>query len=262
LRYARDHREVLSYNVPVVTPLHREKPRVTVGTRESIASDVAELVAEQAQAAFAARGVVSIAIAGGSVAEACLPTLANAAVPWGATHIFWADERAVPVTDPESNAGQAMSLWRGSRLESDANVHPMPGSATNLDAAARAYADDITRVAGAPPVVDVVLLGVGEDGHVASLFPEHASLGDGSAIALVERESPKPPAARLSLSLATVVSARDVLIVAFGAAKASVMREALENASSLLPVAQVVQRASRVSVWLDTAAASAIRLRG
>ncbi|MGV3710857.1 MAG: 6-phosphogluconolactonase [Gemmatimonas sp.] len=238
-----------------MTPPYRGKPQVTIGTRDSIASGVAALVAELAQAAFAARGVVSIAIAGGSVAEACLPLLANAAIPWAATHLFWVDERAVPVSDPESNAGQAMELWAGSRLDADATVHPMPGAAASPDAAAHAYADDITRVAGMPPTLDVVLLGVGEDGHVASLFPGHASLADSRAVVLVECESPKPPALRLTLSLEAIANARAVLIVAFGAAKASVMREALNEPSSQLPVSLVMKRAARVSVWLDSAAA-------
>lgn len=230
----------------------------SVGTRESIALDVAERVAELAQAAFAARGVFTMAIAGGSAAEVCLPVLANAALPWAAVHIFWCDERAVPLTHRDSNAGQAIALWKGSRLAAEAVLHTMPANSPGLEKAATMYATELASVAGNPAELDVVLLGVGEDGHVASLFPHHRELSNTSALALAVSDSPKPPKRRLTLSLSVLTNARDTFIVALGAGKAQVMRQALESPNSQLPVSLVIHKANRTHVLMDAEAAGAL----
>lgn len=233
--------------------------RVNVGTRESIAFDLAERIAELAQAAFAERGVVTIAISGGSAADVCLPVLANAALPWAAVHIFWCDERAVPVTHRDSNAGQAFALWKGSRLGAEAVLHPMPANSPGLEKAANMYAAEIGAVIGDPAQLDIVLLGVGEDGHVASLFPHHRELSNTSSLALAVSDSPKPPKRRLTLSMSVLTNARDTFIVAFGSGKAQVMRQALESPNSQLPVSLVIQKANRTHVMMDAEAASALQ---
>lgn len=232
--------------------------RLEIGTREAIALDVAERLAALAQEAFAARGIFTIAIAGGSVADACLPILANAALPWAAVHIFWVDERAVPVTHRDSNAGQAFALWKGSRLAAEAQIHVMPANQPGLERAATQYSTEISSVVGFPAEFDVVLIGVGPDGHVASLFPHHRELSRSDVSALAVSDSPKPPARRLTVSLSVLTNARDTFIVAFGTAKAQVMRQALEIKNSHLPVSQVIQRGKRVHVLLDAEAASAL----
>lgn len=232
--------------------------RVRVGTRESVAVELAERLAELAQAAVAARGVFSIAIPGGSVAEVCLPVLANAALPWGAVHIFWVDERAVPVTHRDSNAGQAMAMWKGSRLAAEAVLHPMPANQPGLERAATQYSAEITSIVGFPAEFDAVLMGVGEDGHVASLFPHHRELSRSDVSALAVSDSPKAPARRLTVSLGVLTNARDTFVVAFGAEKARAMRQALETASSHLPVALVVRGGRRVWVMMDGDAAGGL----
>ena len=232
---------------------------VHIATRTAIATAVAEFVATCAHRVVRERGVFTIALPGGSVADACVPTLAHVDLPWGATHVFWCDERAVPAVHPDSNAGQARRLWHGSPLAQMAAIHAMPAHEANLDHAATQYAALLTEIAGSEPMLDVVLLGVGEDGHVASLFPEHPQLVDTHWV-LVERHSPKPPSQRLTLSLNTLAAARHVVIVAFGAEKASVLREALTNAESRLPVARVIQQAGDVQLWLDSDAASLLRV--
>lgn len=232
---------------------------VHIATRTAIATAVAELVATLADRAVSARGVFTMALSGGSVADACLPTLARASVPWGVTHLFWCDERAVPAEHPDSNAGHARRLWQGSPLAQLAAIHTMPAFEANLDQAAQRYAALLEEIAGSVPVLDVVLLGVGADGHVASLFPDHAQLDDARHSVLVERQSPKPPPCRLTLSMETLVAARDVIIVAFGADKARVLSEALTHAESPLPVARLIQRAGAAQLWLDDAAAGLLR---
>lgn len=233
--------------------------RLEIGTRESIALDVAERLAVLAQEAVAARGIFTLAIAGGSVADACLPVLANAALSWQAVHIFWVDERAVATTAKDSNAGQAFALWKGSRLAAEAQIHVMPAHQPGLERAATQYSAEITSITGNPAAFDAVLLGVGEDGHVASLFPHHRELSRTDVYALAVSDSPKPPARRLTVSLPVLTNARDTFVIAFGAGKAQVMRQALESRNSHLPVAQVIQRANRAHVLLDAEAASALR---
>lgn len=124
----------------------------------------------------------------------------------------------------------------------------MPADATNLEAAARAYEAELVRVLGNPPRFDIVLLGVGPDGHVCSLFPGHAALLEVSQRVLPIADSPKPPPRRLTLTLPALADA-DIYIAAFGAAKADVIREALATPASPLPVARAA-RAGRSAVFL------------
>lgn len=233
--------------------------RLQIGTRETIAVDVAQQVADFAQAAVEARGIFTIAIAGGSVADVCLPVLANAPLPWPSVHIFWCDERAVPVDNRDSNAGQAFALWKGSRLAAEAQLHPMPANLPGLERAAQVYGASLAAVAGNPVVLDVVLLGVGEDGHVASLFPHHRELSRTGDAVLAVSDSPKPPKRRLTVALDVLTGARTTLVVAFGNGKAQAMRQALQTPASHLPVALVIQRGTNVHVYLDQDAASALR---
>ena len=162
--------------------------------------------------------------------------------------MFWGDERAVPADHPESNFSLADALLL-TRVPIDrARVHRMPADATDLEAAARAYEAELVRVLGDPPRFDIVLLGVGPDGHVCSLFPGHRALSEASRRVLAVTDSPKPPPRRLTLTLPALEGA-DIYIAAFGAAKADVIREALGTPASLLPVARAA-RAGRSAVFL------------
>lgn len=203
---------------------------------------------------LAERGAFSIAIPGGSVAARCFPRLAALPLEWTNTDFFWVDERGVPPEDPESNYGRARALWLEPAAVPTARVHRMRGEEAELDRVAREYARELAAVAGAPAVLDYVLLGVGPDGHVASLFPGHVALShEGPVVAI--GDAPVPPRRRLSLALPVLAGARRVAIVAFGAAKAPVIHEALTDPASALPVARVVRAAARCVVALDRAAA-------
>lgn len=215
-------------------------------------------------AALRDRGRFAIALPGGSVAQTFLPRLSRAGVDWKRADFFWGDERAVPPDHADSNFGLAQSLWlRAARLPAE-RIHRMraeapasqagPGS-PDLDAAAQAYESDMERALGSPPVLDLALLGVGPDGHVCSLFPGHSLLEEGQRFVAAITNSPKPPARRLTLTLPALFSARLVVVAAFGEAKAAVMREALEDAASRLPVALALRGAKQALVLLDPAAA-------
>jgi 6-phosphogluconolactonase len=227
-----------------------------VESRDAIAARIAKRVESAANAAIGQRGVFTIAIAGGSVADSCLPLIARLPLVWDKVHIFWCDERAVPIDNPDSNAGAALKLWHDTPLSRGAVLHVMNGGVSDFGAVVTQYSATLEQFAGKPPTLDVVLLGVGEDGHVASLFPGHTSLDVTNRSVLLETASPKPPAMRLTLSLPVLAGARDVIVAAFGEAKANAMRQALEDATAPTPIARVLRQATHASVMLDPAAAS------
>ncbi len=207
-----------------------------------------------------------VALTGGGIGTACLAALAGLpardAVDWGRLHVWWGDERYLPEDDPERNETGA----RGALLDhvplDPAHVHPMPaeGRWPSLEAAAYAYSDELRRAArpedhGALPVFDVCLLGIGPDAHVASLFPEHPALhAEGTMVAV--HGSPKPPPERISLTLSAICHAREVWILASGAAKAAAVRMALDESAGPLQVPAAGARgAERTVLLLDVAAA-------
>ena len=158
-------------------------PESIVDKPGALAFTLAARLEREAEAAQAARGRYSLAISGGSVATALFPRFATARIDWSRTDFFWCDERAVPPDDAESNFGAARTLWLEPAGVPEASIHRMEGEAADLTAAAEAYAQTLRRVLGDPPRLDTVLLGMGPDGHICSLFPGHpllACLGRGS----------------------------------------------------------------------------------
>lgn len=229
-------------------------PEVVVDTPTALGRTFAERFAAEAKAAVAARGHFSCALPGGSVAEAFLPALLDAAVEWAKVDLFWSDERAVAAEDADSNYGLAKRLLLD-RVA--ARAHRMRGEEDDLVAAARAYEAEMTRLLGEPPRLDLAVLGVGPDGHVCSLFPGHSLLRErGRRVAAVV-DSPKPPPRRLTFTLRPLAEARLLCLAAFGEAKAEVVREALNDETSELPVALALRGAERAWVLLDPAAAGA-----
>jgi 6-phosphogluconolactonase len=228
---------------------------VIVQSAPALAETFARRVERAAAAAVAARGAFSIALSGGSVAEAFLPRLARAPLDASRLQVFWGDERAVPPDHPDSNYALARSLWLGPAGIPAAGIHRMAGEAADRGAAARAYEDELRRVLGDPPRLDLALLGVGPDGHVASLFPGHPLLGESQRFAAAVEDAPKPPPRRLTLTLPAFAAARLVVVAALGAGKAPAIAEALADEASALPVAQVTRLAARTLFLLDPEAA-------
>lgn len=206
--------------------------------------------------ALAARRRFAIALPGGSVATAFFPRLARVPLDWSRTEFFWGDERAVPPSDPESNYALARSLWLDPAGVPAERVHRMKADAADLDEAAAGCADELRRVLGTPPRLDFVLLGLGPDGHVCSLFPGHALLREERLWVAAVRDAPKPPPRRLTLTLPSLAAAELVVVAAFGEAKARVVSDALEDGTSRSPLALVRRRARRTLVLLDPPAAS------
>jgi 6-phosphogluconolactonase len=195
-----------------------------------------------------------IALPGGSVATAFFPVLATLGVDWSRIDVFWIDERAVPPDHPDSNYAVALRLLLAPARVPPARIHRMPGELPDLDQAARRAVDELHAVAGDPPHLDLVLTGVGEDGHVASLFPgrpEARSDSKRQTPVIPIYDSPKPPARRLTLTLPVLADAGLLIVGAFGASKAPVVRDALDTRDAETPIATLLRRARSTVVLLD-----------
>ena len=194
---------------------------------DEVATAVARALVSSLAAAQDAGRAPSVVLTGGTIARkvhtAVAAQLDRARVDWAAVHLWWGDERFLPGDHDERNDGQAR-VDLIDRLPFDPpKVHPVPvddGSSTVEDAAA-AYASELERVLpdGDEPWFDVLLLGIGPDGHCASLFPGRPEVeADGVTVAV--RDSPKPPPLRVSMTMATLQRAREVWFVAAGVGKA------------------------------------------
>jgi 6-phosphogluconolactonase len=218
--------------------------------------------------AQAARGHASVVLTGGGIGIASLRELAASpardAIEWDALDVWWGDERFLPAGHAERNETQAREALLDAVDVDPVRVHPMAPSdgpaGDDIDAAAAHYAAELATAARpedhAPvPAFDVLLLGIGPDGHVASLFPESPALYDDRTVIPV-RGAPKPPPSRLSLSMPAINSAREVWLIAAGEEKSGPVRMALGGAGATqVPAAGVTGR-TRTRWLLDRAAAS------
>ena len=213
----------------------------------------------------AARGSASIVLTGGGVGTAVLAELAASgareAIDWRRLDIWWGDERFLPAGHPERNETGARAALLDHVDVDPARVRPMPASqGQGPEAAAEEYAA-LLRAAARPedhgpvPSFDVLMLGVGPDAHVASLFPEMPALYDERPVVAV-RGAPKPPPTRISLTLPSIQAAREVWVLAAGEAKATAVRMGLSGAGPVqVPVAGARGR-QRTLFLLDRAAAA------
>jgi 6-phosphogluconolactonase len=211
---------------------------------------VAEALLSQLDGAAVRRGRASLAIPGGRSPGPVLTALARLC-PSGLRSrldLFWLDERAVPPGHPERNDAATLAAWtRGGPLPG--RVYPMAAEADDLEAAAVAYAATL------PSRLDACLIGVGEDGHVASLFPRHPALGDPAAV-LVVSDSPKPPPRRLSIGLGPIVQAGFRAVLCLGTAKAAVWQAVQTGPDRACP-ASLLPRAD-TAWYLDDAAVAGL----
>jgi 6-phosphogluconolactonase len=227
-------------------------PEVVVDTITALAVALRQRMEVAAREGLDEHGRFSLVLPGGSVAEAFLPALADAAVDWPRIDVLWGDERAVPPNHVDSNYALARRDFLG---RVSPRVHRMRGEAADLAAAAADYEREMREALGDPPRLDFVMMGMGPDGHVCSLFPGHPMLGEATRWVAAVEDSPKPPPRRLTMTL-PALALSDVLVVgAFGRAKAEPARAALRDPRSSLPVALVARAARRALFLLDPDAA-------
>ncbi|WP_137990090.1 6-phosphogluconolactonase [Streptomyces vilmorinianum] len=219
--------------------------------------------------AQAARGSASVVLTGGRNGNGLLAALRSApardAIDWSRLDLWWGDERYLPEGDPERNVTQAREALLDSVPLDPARVHAMPASdgpyGSDVEAAADAYAAELAAAAGpedhgSVPSFDVLMLGVGPDTHVASLFPELPAVRETERTVVGVRGAPKPPPTRISLTLPAIRAAREVWLLAAGEDKAKAAAIALSGAGEIQAPAAGAYGRSRTLWLLDAAAAS------
>jgi 6-phosphogluconolactonase len=211
---------------------------------DAVAAQAAQRILRAAALAIAEHGRFRLVLAGGGTPEATYRLLVGADTDWSRWEIYFGDERCLPADDAQRNSVMAHKAWLDAASIPAQNVHPIPAE-LGAEAAAQAYESAIE--AALP--FDLVLLGIGEDGHTASLFPGHRHETDELVHAV--HNAPKPPPDRVSLSARALSTAREVLVLATGVGKLTAIRR--WRAGEKLPIATIGAPA-RVDVLLDKAA--------
>jgi 6-phosphogluconolactonase len=235
----------------------------TCADPEAVAERAASEISHRLQAARSERQVAHIALSGGTTPAPTYELLARTPELWEEVDVWFADERCVPPSDEQNNYRLvAGTLLRPARV-GHSRVHRMEGE-LGAEEGARRYAEALrARVAGepgdgngagqGPPVLDVIVLGIGEDGHVASLFPGSSTLEREHDVCLPVHDSPKPPPERITLSLGVLRAARRCVLLATGAEKARAVSAMLAEPSPVVPASLL--RRERLTMIVDDAAA-------
>ncbi len=184
----------------------------TFQTQDEINQATLNRILAAAQQAIAERGSFSIVLAGGSTPKNVYALLKNAQADWSNWHVYHNDDRCLPVDDSERNSLMARTTWLNHVSIPARQIHDIPAELGNVEGA-KAYAKTLAGV----PEFDLVLLGLGEDGHTASLFPNQPV--DNSADAVPVFDAPKPPADRITVSQQRLSNTREVIFLVTGAGK-------------------------------------------
>jgi 6-phosphogluconolactonase len=231
-------------------------PELIVKDTDALQGRLVSEFEKLAPIAIARRGTFVIALPGGSVAATFFPALSKIAIDWTHTDFFWTDERAVPPEGSDSNYAVASTLWLRPARVPASRIHRMRGEEPDLEAAARIAAEELRAVAGDPPRLDIALVGVGEDGHVASIFPDRA-LPHGLVVAI--DDAPKHPPRRLTMTLPVLANAGRTILAAVGPSKATAVRDALQRTDCETPAAKLLRLSQAALVLLDRQAAGLLK---
>jgi 6-phosphogluconolactonase len=235
----------------------------TVADAQSAAQRAAQEIARLARDSIERRGRAHIALAGGSTPRRAYELLAVLLADWSAVDLWYGDERCVAPEDPESNHRLVLESLLERIPGAPPREHRIRGE-LGAERAAAAYARELRAELATPdghapadagtPILDVALLGIGEDGHTASLFPGHPEVREESgALCLAVHDAPKPPPDRVTLSVAMLRAARHSLLLATGAGKADALAAALSGPDPSVPASLLAS--GRLHVIADDAAA-------
>jgi 6-phosphogluconolactonase len=217
---------------------------------DSVARHAAEVIAGEARAAVKARGRFTVAVSGGRTPWVMLRALSSLDVPWKNVHVLQVDERVAPADHADRNLLSLCASLLADGQPGRAQIHAMPVESPDLDEAAARYAETLVELAGAPPVLDLVHLGLGPDGHTASLVPGDPVLDVTNAdVALTGLYQGRR---RMTLTYPVLNRARRVLWLITGADKAAMLARLCRGDSSI-PAGRV--RQDHASVVADRAAA-------
>lgn len=236
---------------------------------DTLSQDAAQYVLRIATEAIKMRGRFTIALSGGSTPRKLYGLLGNepyrSQIDWTLVHIFWSDERCVPPDNEESNYHMAHELLLSKISIPAVQVHRMPADMPDRNAAARKYEDEMRRVFGTDgvPNFDLIQLGMGPEGHTASLFPHQAALHEQQRL-VVPVSVPKPPPDRLTFTPPLLNAAHNVLFLVTGSDKADALHAVLEGPYNPDEYpAQIVRPPNGEVTWMvDTAAAAKLQTKG
>jgi 6-phosphogluconolactonase len=224
---------------------------------QQVARRAATRVAAEARSAVAERGGFVLAVSGGSTPWRMLHALANQDVPWDRLHVVQVDERVVPASDPDRNLTHLRESLLAHAPLAEERIHPMPVEEPNLEAAVANYGRTLAGIAGSPTVLDLVHLGLGEDGHTASLVPDDPVLDVADQDVAVT--APYRGRRRLTLTYPILNRARRILWLVTGAPKAAMLAR-LSDGDASIPAGRV--RRERALVLADRNAASRLEPGG
>lgn len=239
--------------------MHPDKESLAAAVAARFITKVVDLVGEFDEA--------SVVLTGGTMGSAVLEAInaspARDSVDWSRVNVWWGDERWLPAGDPDRNETQARAALLDHVALDPTRVHAMPASDSGieLDAAAEAYAAEIVEHSPANanmPHFDITFLGMGPDGHIASLFPERSGIRELEKTVIAVRNSPKPPPERLSLTLPVINSSARVWLVVAGADKASALGLTLAGASMNEVPAAGVEGRRKTLFFVDADAAAEV----
>ncbi len=216
---------------------------------EAVAKAAAKFIAAEAAAAVAARGRFTMAVSGGHTPWQMLRALSAESMPWKNVHVFQVDERVAPAGDPDRNFTHLKDSLLEHALLPPEQIHPMPVEEGNLEAGAAKYSRLLQQIAGSPPVLDLVHLGLGSDGHTASLVPDDPVLEVSDRDVAVT--NPYQGRRRMTLTYPILNRSRRVLWVVTGAEKAPMLAK-LKRGEAFIPAGRV--RQEQAFVLADRAA--------
>lgn len=219
----------------------------------AVADAVALAVLEKLASVLLSKPFAHFVVTGGTVGIASLASLArldDGSVDWSRVHVWWGDERFVEQTSGDRNAVQARNAWLNHCAVPESNIHEFPSSDQGVDlhSAREMFEQELARFSSADapyPEFDLLLLGMGPDGHVASLFPGHEHSAEAVVVAI--DNSPKPPPMRLSLNYGVINAAAEVWFTIAGADKADAVAVAFGDEPQSLPIGRVSGKAR--TVW-------------
>ncbi|MEW6600166.1 MAG: 6-phosphogluconolactonase [Nitrospirota bacterium] len=239
-------------------------PEIRIFTNmEEIANYIVGKWAEISRSEIENKGDFSVALSGGRTPEAIYMKLSEEkGFPWGKTHVFMVDERFLPYESDENNFHMINRTLLRHISISPKNVHPIMTSVMSPETAAERYERDIItyfKTSGTGlPRFDLVLLGIGQDGHTASLFTGTPALKEERSFAVPVRPPEPSQVERITLTLPVINNARNICFIAAGHDKAKIIKEIVEEKESMLPAAMVRPRDGKLVFLLDESAGSLI----
>ncbi len=231
---------------------------------DALSHEAARYIVRLASQSIVTHGRFTLALSGGSTPKALYSLLGSepyrSQIDWSLVEIFWSDERCVPPDSEDSNYRMAQEVLLSKIAISPAQVHRMPGEQPDREAAAQSYAQEILRTFGTNgiPSFDLLQLGMGPDGHTASLFPHQASIHEQQRLLIHVSNTPKPPPDRLTFTPPLLNAAHNILFLVTGSDKADALHAVLEGTyqPDQYP-SQVVRPPNGGVIWmLDSAAAA------